>query len=101
MKSVSELFCLLFVNYLLIVLNHNIICGHEAYQSRKLRVWVLKKSRRWDGKLLYVNYCNRPPPMKIFSREPHYSDIQKLDMLQNMGEFWDSRQTRYWRKIGK
>ena len=85
---------------LMIVLNHNIICGHEAYQKRKLRVWVLKKSRRWDGKLLYVNYCNQPPPMKVFQKEGCYKDVLKLDNLQNMGEFWASRNTKYYRKIG-
>ncbi len=84
----QKVFCVCFS-----ALSSSLVSGHEALQEKRLRVWVLKKKRKWDGKVMNVNYCNSAPPLTLFQQNSCFKELQALDSSTDMSAFWTSPNT--------
>ena len=69
------------------------VYGHDALQQRRLRVWVIKRKRKWDKQVMNVNYCDKPPPLIIFKQNNCYKDLEYIDNLTNCKNWWTSKRT--------
>ena len=80
------------------VMNQHIVGGHEALQNKKLRIWVLRHQRHWDGELMNVNYCSLPPPLHLFRRARCFNKLKQLDADRDMSSVWTSKRATFWRE---
>ena len=76
------------------VLNGAILHGHDALQGRRLRVWVIKKKKKWDKQVMNVNYCTQPPPLELFERNNCYGDCVKCDRMTDCTGLWTGDGTK-------
>ncbi|ETO32307.1 hypothetical protein RFI_04808, partial [Reticulomyxa filosa] len=72
------------------ILNGSLQNGHEALKGHRLRVWILHNKREWDKQVMNVNYCTKPPPLKLFQANNCYKDLINLDTITDMTPYWET-----------